>query len=70
MWILSRRRQLLREESIPPYFRNILGGAAWCEVNQAAGDAVSKAEADPCLCVTPDAKPETLKEVLTPEDDE
>ncbi|CAK1588191.1 unnamed protein product [Parnassius mnemosyne] len=44
-------KKLLREEYVPPYFRNMLGGAAWSDINQAAGDAVALAEHKTCGCV-------------------
>lgn len=42
-------RYLLREPSVPPYFRNVLGGAVWWEIMHAADDAVSNAEGL-CAC--------------------
>ncbi|XP_037299765.1 uncharacterized protein LOC115448554 [Manduca sexta] len=44
-------QHLLREGSVPPYFRNVLGGAIWWEMNNAAGDAVTKAERRTMKCV-------------------
>ncbi|XP_037869059.1 uncharacterized protein LOC101747134 isoform X1 [Bombyx mori] len=37
-------RYLLREDNVPPYFRNVLGGAIWWEMNNTAGEAVTEAE--------------------------
>ncbi|XP_063393004.1 uncharacterized protein LOC134678381 [Cydia fagiglandana] len=43
--------QLLREGSVPPYFRNVLGGAIWWELNHTAGAAVDRAERRKMKCV-------------------
>ncbi|CAK1554094.1 unnamed protein product [Leptosia nina] len=45
---------LLREGSVPPYFRNVLGGAIWWEMNNAAGDAANLAERRKMKCACPD----------------
>ncbi|KAJ0183800.1 hypothetical protein K1T71_000223 [Dendrolimus kikuchii] len=42
---------LLREGSVPPYFRNILGGAIWSQMNNAAEDAVTQAERRKMKCI-------------------
>ncbi|CAH1647675.1 unnamed protein product [Spodoptera littoralis] len=42
---------LLRESSVPPYFKNVLGGAIWWDVNNATGDAVCIAERRKMKCV-------------------
>ncbi|XP_050560460.1 uncharacterized protein LOC118267734 [Spodoptera frugiperda] len=42
---------LLRQDSVPPYFQNVLGGAIWWDVNNATGDAVSIAERRKMKCV-------------------
>lgn len=52
-------RYLLREGSVPPYFRNVLGGAIWWEMNTAAGDAVTKAERSKMKCICADEAPPT-----------
>lgn len=52
--IIMFGRQLLRESSVPPYFRNVLGGAIWWEINTTAGDAVTKAERRKVKCVCAD----------------
>ncbi|XP_028162382.1 uncharacterized protein LOC114354282 [Ostrinia furnacalis] len=44
-------KYLLREGSVPPYFRNVLGGAIWWEMNYAAGEAATKAERKKMKCV-------------------
>lgn len=44
-------RYLLREGSVPPYYRNVLGGAIWWEVNNATNEAVSRAERRKMKCV-------------------
>ncbi|XP_068619233.1 sperm-associated antigen 17-like [Battus philenor] len=46
-------KQLLREESIPPYFRNMLGGAVWWEVNHVADMAVTTSRIGACKCTRP-----------------
>nr|XP_053624457.1 uncharacterized protein LOC128683171 isoform X2 [Plodia interpunctella] len=43
-------KNLLREGIVPPYFRNVLGGAIWWEMNNAAGEAVSKSERKKMRC--------------------
>ncbi|XP_013189210.1 uncharacterized protein LOC106133899 [Amyelois transitella] len=43
-------KNLLREGTVPPYFRNVLGGAIWWEMNNAAGEAVTKAERRKMKC--------------------
>ncbi|XP_047524668.1 uncharacterized protein LOC125062661 isoform X1 [Pieris napi] len=45
---------LLREGSVPPYFRNVLGGAIWWEMNNAAGEAATVAERKKMKCPCPD----------------
>ncbi|XP_059046113.1 sperm-associated antigen 17-like [Achroia grisella] len=42
---------LLREGNVPPYFRNILGGAIWWEMNNAANDAMAHAERQKLKCI-------------------
>ncbi|XP_045783975.1 uncharacterized protein LOC123880105 [Maniola jurtina] len=42
---------LLREGSVPPYFKNVLGGAIWWEVDKITDDAVTKAERRKMKCV-------------------
>ncbi|XP_063634765.1 uncharacterized protein LOC134805360 [Cydia splendana] len=42
---------LLREGSVPPYFRNVLGGAIWWDLNNTAGAAVDRAERRKMKCV-------------------
>ncbi|XP_049885508.1 uncharacterized protein LOC126380271 [Pectinophora gossypiella] len=42
---------LLREGGVPQYFRNILGGAIWWEMNSTAGDAVTTSERKKMKCV-------------------
>ncbi|KAJ8718851.1 hypothetical protein PYW07_016407 [Mythimna separata] len=44
-------KYLLREGSVPPYFRNVLGGAIWWEVNNATAEAVTLAERRKMKCV-------------------
>ncbi|XP_026499587.2 uncharacterized protein LOC113403298 [Vanessa tameamea] len=44
-------KYLLREGSVPPYFRNVLGGAIWWHMSKAADDAVTKAERRHMKCV-------------------
>ncbi|XP_063373012.1 uncharacterized protein LOC134661043 [Cydia amplana] len=46
---------LLRERSVPPYFRNVLGGAIWWEINNTAGAAVDRAERRKMKCVCDEA---------------
>ncbi|XP_061705412.1 uncharacterized protein LOC133516466 [Cydia pomonella] len=46
---------LLREGSVPPYFRNVLGGAIWWEMNNTAGAAVDRAERRKMKCVCDEA---------------
>ncbi|XP_048005819.1 uncharacterized protein LOC125241396 isoform X2 [Leguminivora glycinivorella] len=41
---------LLREGSVPPYFRNVLGGAIWWEMNDTAGSAVDRSERRKMKC--------------------
>ncbi|XP_021187010.3 uncharacterized protein LOC110373895 [Helicoverpa armigera] len=47
-------KYLLREGSVPPYFRNVLGGAIWWEINNAASTAVTVAERRIMKCVCAD----------------
>ncbi|OWR40610.1 hypothetical protein KGM_206139 [Danaus plexippus plexippus] len=44
-------RYLLREGSVPPYFRNVLGGAIWWEMNNTTDEAVTKSERRKMKCV-------------------
>ncbi|XP_050361220.1 uncharacterized protein LOC126780641 [Nymphalis io] len=44
-------KYLLQEGSVPPYFRNVLGGAIWWQMSKAADDAVTKAERRHMQCV-------------------
>lgn len=44
-------RYLLREGSVPPYFRNVLGGAIWWDINNAASEAVTTAERRKMKCI-------------------
>ncbi|KAM3968413.1 uncharacterized protein ACR2FA_000892 [Aphomia sociella] len=46
-------QHLLREGSVPPYFRNVLGGAIWWEINSATNEAVNEAERRKMKCVCP-----------------
>ncbi|VVC86217.1 unnamed protein product [Leptidea sinapis] len=49
----NQQRYLLREGSVPPYFRNLLGGAIWWEMNNAADEAATVAERRRMKCVCP-----------------
>ncbi|XP_026758569.2 uncharacterized protein LOC113518018 [Galleria mellonella] len=42
---------LLRKGNVPPYFRNVLGGAIWWDMNNAASEAVTKVECRNTKCV-------------------
>ncbi|CAB3225408.1 unnamed protein product [Arctia plantaginis] len=44
-------KYLLREGVVPPYFRNVLGGAIWWEMNNMTDEAVTKAERRKMTCV-------------------
>ncbi|XP_072931050.1 uncharacterized protein [Epargyreus clarus] len=44
-------KYLLREGSVPPYFRNVLGGAIWWEMNNITDEAATKAERRKMKCV-------------------
>ncbi|CAG4942021.1 unnamed protein product [Colias eurytheme] len=46
-------KYLLREGSVPPYFRNVLGGAIWWDMNNAAGEAATTAERRKMKCACP-----------------
>ncbi|KAL4703427.1 hypothetical protein ACJJTC_008146 [Scirpophaga incertulas] len=45
---------LLRDGGVPPYFRNVLGGAVWWEVNSAVEDATRLGEETnvTCACIS------------------
>lgn len=42
---------MLREGTVPLYFRNMLGGAIWWEVNALADESITKAQRRKMKCV-------------------
>ncbi|KAI5633140.1 hypothetical protein NE865_14153 [Phthorimaea operculella] len=42
---------LLREDSVPPYFQNLLGGAFWWELHHLTDEAITKAQRSKMKCV-------------------
>lgn len=42
---------MLREGTIPAYFRNMLGGAIWWELNNLADESITKAQRRKMKCV-------------------
>lgn len=44
-------RSMLREGTVPQYFRNMLGGAIWWEVNALTDESITKAQRRKMKCV-------------------
>ncbi|XP_075991430.1 uncharacterized protein LOC142986712 [Anticarsia gemmatalis] len=58
-------KYLLREGVVPPYFRNVLGGAIWWEMNHMTDEAVTKAERRQMKCVCGEDSKTPTEEITT-----
>ncbi|CAH0401960.1 unnamed protein product [Chilo suppressalis] len=59
-------KYLLREGSVPPYFRNVLGGAIWWDIYNAAEDAANVSERNKMKCACADEGTTHTDDSITP----